>query len=157
MKWHNMHSPENPKPGQSPEALEARLRALPDPPVPAGLEARLLAAIPTTVATGVPVGVPVARQEWFAVASTIGALAAVCLLAIFARHAGDDTSEVPGHRVSPPPAQISSQPANEFAGVVLSPIDSRILKGAGMSTFRWPIQEISPIRASPSVPRGLLD
>jgi len=152
-----MHSPENPISGQSPEALEARLRALPDPPVPAGLEARLLAAIPTTVPPGVPIGVPVARQGWFAVASTIGALAAVCLLAIFAYHEGDDTSVVSGRRMSRPPTQISSQPANEFAGVVLSPLDSRILKGAGMSTFRWPIQEISPIRASPSIPRGLLD
>ncbi len=35
-----------PNSDRSPESLEARLRALPQPPIPSELEARILAAIP---------------------------------------------------------------------------------------------------------------
>ncbi len=82
-----MHSEEDPKPDPSLEALAARLRALPEPAVPANLEARLLAAI----ASGQPARVsPVTaadsasrRQAWLALASTVLALAMVGMLAVF--------------------------------------------------------------------------
>ena len=43
-----------PNSGRSPESLEARLRALPQPPVPGDLEARILAAIPVKVSNNLP-------------------------------------------------------------------------------------------------------
>ena len=74
-----MLSEKRPKPDGSPESLEARLRALPQPPVPAGLEARLLAAIPAKM--------PAPRQRWavrVGVVSAVGEVAAACLLAVLA-------------------------------------------------------------------------
>ena len=67
-----MHPQKRPGPDRSPEGLEARLRALPPPPVPAELEARLLAAIPAPRRR---------RPIW---AGVVGVLAAACLLAALA-------------------------------------------------------------------------
>jgi len=48
------------KPG--PESLEARLRRLPSPPVPADLESKLLAAIPVGVSSGAASGAALAPR-----------------------------------------------------------------------------------------------
>jgi WD40 repeat protein len=69
-----MHSERRPKPDRSPESLEARLRALPRPHVPAGLEARLLATIPADR--------PIPRRRRAAWIGAVGTLAAACLLAV---------------------------------------------------------------------------
>ncbi|HEY7159159.1 MAG TPA: Wzz/FepE/Etk N-terminal domain-containing protein, partial [Gemmataceae bacterium] len=62
-----MHPERRPSPDRSPEGLEARLRALPPPPVPAELEARLLATIPAKL--------PAPRRRWPMWVSVVGALA----------------------------------------------------------------------------------
>jgi hypothetical protein len=141
-----MQSPHELNPEPSLRAIEARLRALPDPPVPAGLEHRLLAAIPTPVAMRGPSDAAFERQGWWAVASAVAALAAVGLLAIFSWHAGDEK-----HITATAPA------ADEFTGIVLSPVDRRILQGAGVSTFRWPVHESPTLRGPASIPHDLLD
>src|SRR4051794_27832534 len=68
-----MHPEQQPNPSPSLEALEARLRALPAPPAPADLEARLLARIPAKKPAK-----PWRRAAWIGI---VGALAAACLLA----------------------------------------------------------------------------
>ncbi|HJT32747.1 MAG TPA: hypothetical protein VJ783_11960 [Pirellulales bacterium] len=81
-------------------SLEARLRALPQPRVPADLERRLLAAIPAAQ--------PLARADrpaarayrsaspwrWLAAAGVCGMLAAACLLIALALPRGDATRSV---------------------------------------------------------------
>jgi len=162
-----MQSQESPHPDPSLRALEARLRALPEPAVPAGLEARLLAAVlanvaidpvRSRVATNIPTDFKVARQGWVAVASAILALATVCLLAVFAargRNGGEGLVAI--HDVSLPASQNRSLPMDELTDIVLSPLDERILHRAGLSTFRWPIQEPPSVKASYSIPRDQLD
>jgi hypothetical protein len=143
---------------------------LPEPAVPTGLEARLLAAIPNNVANDAAICVAtndrtddqidfkVARQGWVAVASAILALATVCLLAVFASRGRDgDEGLVAIHDVSLPASQNRSLPMDELTDIVLSPLDERILRRAGLSTFRWTIQEPPPVKASYSIPRDQLD
>src|SRR5262245_35735495 len=94
-----------PSTDRSPEALEARLRALPRPPVPDGLEARLLA--------GVPAALPVPRRRWPIWAGAAAALAAACLLAVLAwpgRH-GKDPAPTPG--ASKSARQVPARPPDD--------------------------------------------
>src|SRR5438093_12334554 len=82
------------KPG--PESLEGRLRRLPPPPVPADLEARLLAAIPAGVSSRAESGIasaprvlpaltqPGSPGRWVRWAGGVSALAAACLLIVLA-------------------------------------------------------------------------
>src|SRR5947207_2007566 len=96
------HPEQPPNPGRSSESLEARLRALPQPPVPADLEARLLAAIPPAR--------PAPRRRWAVWAGVAGALAAACLLAVLAWRGRDGNGPAPdpekgeiAHEVPPRP------------------------------------------------------
>jgi hypothetical protein len=141
-----MQSPNELNPEPSHQSLEARLRALPAPPVPAGLEGRLLATIPAERTRRGPSDRAFARQGWWAVASTVAALTAVGLLAVFSWQGGNEK-----HVTAASPA------ADGLVGIVLSPVDERILQGAGDSTFRWPVQESPPVRALSPIPRELLD
>jgi len=141
-----MQSPDELNPDPSLRAIEARLRALPAPPIPAGLEHRLLAAIPTPVAMRGPSPHVAARQGWLAVASTVAALAAVGLLAVFSWHDENENQ-----------VTAAAPTADEFTGIVLSPVDRRILQGAGVSTFHWPVHELPTMRGPAPIPRDLLN
>jgi hypothetical protein len=151
-----MHSEEEPKPDPSLEALAARLRALPEPSVPAGLEARLLAAVSTArpgLVSPAAKDSGADRQAWFALASTVLALAIVGLLAVFAwQNRGDNGVSMT--EVAPPVEHNSLSAADELTGIALSPLDRRML--SGLSPFHWPVEETRP--ANVSVLRGdLLD
>lgn len=155
-----MHSDEEPKPDPSLEALAARLRAMPEPPVPAGLEARLLAA----VSASRPVRVsPLAanasadRQAWFALASTVLALAMVGLLAVLAWRGRGDVGSISVTATSPPADHNSLSAADDWAAIGMSPIDRRILSQSGLSSFRWPVQEHPPAKGPRSIRGDLLD
>jgi hypothetical protein len=141
-----MQSPDELNLDPSQRAIEARLRALPDPPIPAGLEGRLLAAIPTPVAMRGSSPRVAARQGWWAVASTVAALTAVGLLAVFSWHEGNEKQ-----------VTAAAPAADEFTGIVLSPVDRRILQGAGVSTFHWPVHELPTMRGSAPIPRDLFN
>src|SRR5438552_16914769 len=97
------------KPG--PESLEARLRRLPPPPVPADLESKLLATIPAGVsfpvhnsrtASGValaPRVLPALTQpgspgSWVRWIGGVSALAAACLLIVLAWPNGEGQKQV---------------------------------------------------------------
>src|SRR5215468_8470847 len=69
-----MKREQHPNPGRSPDRLETRLRSVPPPRVPADLEARLLATIPTSAA--------VRRQVWLVWAGVVAAIAAAVLVAL---------------------------------------------------------------------------
>ena len=72
-----------PDPDRSPDSLESRLRALPRPPVPADLEARILAAGPARASNAMPRPARASRRWHLAVGVAASlAVAAACLLAL---------------------------------------------------------------------------
>ncbi|HKI41373.1 MAG TPA: hypothetical protein VKA66_13520 [Mycobacterium sp.] len=144
---------------------------MPQPPVPADLEARLLATIPAEM--------PIPRRRWAIWAGVVGPLAAACLLAVFAWPRGVGNHPVPRsgtaksqHWVTvPSPGTIASadapgaglptpptiRPSDNSAEIAAWAEARRVLNGAEPATFIWPIQEKSPITVSISIPADLLD
>ena len=137
-----MH-PERPSHDRPADALEARLRALPPPAVPAGLEARLLATIPAER--------PTARRRW---AVLIGALAAACLLALLAwqRRGGNESLPSPGKGDS-----ANRVALDDSARIAAGRQARRVLDGEEPPTFAWPLDETSPLTVSTAIPPELLD
>src|SRR5262245_35332806 len=125
-----MHPQGHPNPDRSPEALEARLRALPQPPVPADLEARLLAAIPAGRVRG----------RWAVWVGVVGAVAAACLLAVLAWPGR--TGKVPAPHPEPGEAahKAPSQPAEEPVSIAAWRESRRVLDGADIPPFTWPLE-----------------
>jgi hypothetical protein len=143
-----MRSERRPNPDRSLESLEARLRALPKPPVPADLEARLQATIPAKL--------PIPPRDWVLWVRVVGAMAAACLLAVLAWPGRDGKSPV-----STPP---TSQPTDPVAP--RQPVDSakiaawRIARQGldeEMPAFTWPLAGTELMRGSTSIPPDLLD
>jgi hypothetical protein len=142
-----MQSERRPNPDRSAEALEARLRGLPPPPIPAGLEARLLAVIPAARRTSPRLAVRVLL---------VGALAAACLLVVLAWQSR-------GRRV-PDPSPAKQHSAQR---VIPRPLDNdasiaawqsrQVLDDPKMPPFAWPLEETWPIRAATSIPPDLLN
>ena len=128
-----------------PECLEARLRALPQPVFPVGLESRLLAAIPAKQST--------AQPRRVIRVGTVVALVTVGSLAVFTWLWSDGNDPVPD-----PEASTSGQPlssptvgASEHASASWSA--PRLLQNAESSSFTWPIEN----SLTSSIPPDLLD
>ena len=140
-----MHSEERPNPDRSLESLETRLRAVPEPTVPANLEARLLAAIPVTM--------PFQPRRWPVRVGVVGAVAAACLVTILAwpRHEELGTGGE-GRLISeiPSPAPAVSEKAMAWREA------RQLLDGGEIPGFSWPLEETTPITASNSIPADLL-
>ena len=136
------------EPDRFPESLEARLRALPGPPVPGDLEARLLAAIPTPKAN--------ARRRVAVFAGVAAALAAACLLAVLSK-----TELTPFHRGPQgdrpkPETKDFVQPRvptapDESARIAASLKARRELDETKLAPFRWPIPQSSPARLATAI------
>jgi hypothetical protein len=158
-----MYTQKHPDAARSPESVEARLRALPQPPVPAHLEARLLAKTPLQL--------PVRPWRWAIWAGAVGSLAAACLLAVFVWPRHDRKRPVPslGTTQSVGQATLPSTPPGESAHqVTLRPPDDstsiapvlvarRALDETELPTFIWPLPATSPMRVWTSIPPELLD
>jgi hypothetical protein len=147
-----MQPQRRPNTDRSPEGLEARLRALPPPPIPSDLEARLLAAIPAEMSCRARVS---GRRRWAVWAGAAVALAAACFLAVlWTRHDGRGAKD---QIISPAPRPSTLTSVPE-AGSMASWLEARRgLDGAERPTFTWPIQEKSPLMVSTSIPPDLLD
>jgi hypothetical protein len=141
-------------PDQSPEPLEAQLRALPRPPVPAGLEARLLAAIPPEIL--------IPRRRWTVRIGVLAGLAAACVLAVLAWPRTDSTNPTSdsgkdgavAEDFSPPPAPHSAEDSNGLAAWREA---RRVREEPARAAFTWPLEETSPLRASTALAPDLLD
>jgi len=116
------------------EALEARLRALPLPPVPHDLESRLLGRIPSATPARKPW-----RAAWVGVAA---AVVIVCLLVIVARISRDN------RRPDVASGNITRHP-NLSAG--------RDVDDVAVAPFRWPLDETSPMSAATPISAELLN
>ena len=158
-----------------PESLEAQLRALPPPPVPADLEARLLAAIPAEL--------PAARRRgtgWVGfrrgAAWGVGAVAAACLLVVLLWPKRDRKEPIPeasGVASAPEASGVASAPRDPVApapGVrkeITQPPDQslavrlqaqRTLDETALPPFTWPVQEAAtPVTIATTIPADLLD
>jgi hypothetical protein len=143
-----MHSEPRPNPDRSPEALEARLRDLPQPPVPPGLEARLLAAIPGKL--------PAPRRNWAVGLGVAGVLAA-CLLAFLAWLGRDGKGPAP----RPPSTEFSHQdiprPPDDTPVVAAWLETRRVLEGGEPPAFAWPLEETPPFTVSTAITPNLFD
>jgi hypothetical protein len=144
-----MHPERRPNPDRSPESLEARLRALPPPPVPADLEARLLAAIPAQM--------PLPQRRWAVWAGMLGPLAAACLLVVLAWPGRDRQTPVPSPAPRQSQQQATPQPRDDRAGIAALLKARRDLDEAEPPTFTWPLETTSPAPVSTSIPPDLLE
>jgi hypothetical protein len=148
-----MYPEEHPGEGRSPDdALEARLRDLPPPPVPAGLEARLLAAIPPALSLA-PEGTTRVngwrrRPLWIAAGC---ALAAACLLVVFLWRGRDFDNAVP----KGPANQAALQEPGDSADQRMLLQARRDLEEAEMPAFSWPFEETPSMRPSISLANEL--
>jgi hypothetical protein len=143
-----MQSDERPNPDPSREALKAKLRALPQPPVPAHLEALLLATVPRAM--------PTPPRRWAARATMLGVASAVCVMAVLAwrRDLGTNHLRTP---VRGQPAQVIRRPAIESTSVAAWRGDPRLLDEEKPPAFTWPIDDTAIPRASSPIPADLLD
>jgi hypothetical protein len=142
-----MHPERRPNPDRSPESLEARLRALPPPPVPADLEARLLAAIPAEMPR---------PRRWAFWVGVAGALAAACLLAVLAWPRRNYNNTTPGPDKSESAHQATPRPPDS-AGIAVWLKARPSLDEAEPPTFTWPLPETPAVGVSTSIPPDLLD
>jgi hypothetical protein len=134
-------------PDRSVEDLESRLRAMPPPPVPASLEARLLAAIPVDRPT------PSRRPRWPVWAGVAGATAVVCLLIalIWPNRASVRPDHTPRNDV------VQTRPEDPSANYSEWLADRQAPNPPELPVFSWPVEEASPMRASTSIPADLLN
>ena len=157
-----MHPHSQSDQGEIFESLETRLRDLPPLPVPCGLEARLLAAIPAeNVSTSAP-GLRAPRKSkavWVGVA--IAGMAACFLMMIleWPNFGDDETAQQPAAN-----SENSESAHESVAGRsqqrlnIVSRLEARrSLVRVERQPFEWPIPEESTLMASSKFPDDLLD
>jgi hypothetical protein len=142
-----MHPEKRPNPNRSLELLEARLRSLPQPPIPADLEARLLATIPAE--RSIP------RRRWGVRVGVFGALAAACVLAVLAWPRPDGKHPSPKRNEST--SQVTHRPPDDSAHIASLRAARQVQDETEPPTFTWPLPEPSPMRFSTSIPPDLLN
>jgi hypothetical protein len=157
-----MRSRRPPNSNESLESLDKRLRALPQAPVPVGLESRLLAAMParaTIVTRRSALGARARHLVIWAGASL--ATAASCLLVVRLWSEKNDRN-IPASVVLKPESTVSAsrfsnrQPENSrrilpWFQARLDPDDTEV------PTYSWPVREKSPLIASTAFRPDLFD
>lgn len=145
-----MNSDERPNPDRSLEALKARLRALPQPPIPPSLEVRLLACVPADREIG---------PRWRVVMIAMLSVAAACLLAFLAfawyPHLRENHSALPG--MSQPVQSDTPQSSFDTPSLAALREDHRLLDEDKLPTFTWPLDDTVTIRPLSPIPADLLD
>jgi hypothetical protein len=147
---------------RSSESLEARLRALPPPPVPVDLEARILAAIPAEPPNKMPrVARGFGRRPLAAWAGAAAVVVAVALLAVLLRRGPDTEKNTPNvvsnTQNTKAARQVKTQQPGYALGVTSWLRARRDLDPAESPLFIWPIQEKSPLMVSSTNRLDLLD
>jgi hypothetical protein len=157
-----MHSQRRPSSGRPSESLEARLRALPAPPVPRHLEARLVAARPAGASNEIVRRAHSFRVRRLAIrAGAAVAAAAACSLAVLTWPRPHRTvtapSLVPGPEKQRSAYQVSAQQPYDFLGIKSWMNDRADLYEAARPLFTWPVQEESPLTVSTSTRPDRID
>jgi hypothetical protein len=154
-------------PEQHSELLEARLRALPPPPVPRDLEARLIAAVPPAGTNPLPpettrIGwrAPIRKQRRrLFLAAVASGLAAACLLTFLGWRARRPEAIVP---VVLPHGSDSvrrdSSPVLETDAKLAPRLEARrVLGGSEQGAFVWPVESPMPATLASRIPPDLLN
>jgi len=94
------------------------------------------------------------RAAWVGVA---GALAAACVVAGLAWSTRDSKAPGPSPGTSGTAQQVTLRAPDDFASVPAWPGARRVVGGAEMPTFHWPLPETSPITLSTSIAPDWLD
>ncbi len=144
-----MQPQKRPNRDRSVESLEARLRALPPPPIPADLEERLLATIPAAM--------PIRPRRLVIRLGAAGVLAAACLLAVLVWHVlyGEKPEAGPAKNVAVQLVQPNPKESVAEGGAWRKARHE--LNVEETPAFAWPLLESTPLRESRSIPTGLLD
>ncbi len=100
---------------------------------------------------------PAARRRWAAWAGVVGALAAACVLAVLAWSRHDSKSPQLSHPSGDSMRPITPRAPDDFASIPAWPEGRRIVDGAEMATFHWPLPEASPIARSTWIPPDVLE
>src|SRR6516162_8581255 len=131
---------------QTLESLEARLRALPEPPVSNDLETRILAAIPAQASGEMPGWARARRHRRLAICAGASlAIAAMCLLAVRFLPDRDNEDTIP-HLVANPETTgvarpVSPRLASESRRILPWFKAQRDGDETEVPSFAWPIQE----------------
>jgi hypothetical protein len=140
------------------ESLEARLRALPAPPMPSDLEAKLLLAIPPAMPRGAVTSRIRRRAVW---AGAAVGLVAACLLTAFIWRERGDRITGPTPEIIPEkkeaPELVAARVPGDFLRTTPWVEVRRGLDVAETPTFTWPIEEKSPLVVSVSIRPDLFD
>jgi hypothetical protein len=146
-----MNSERRPDRDRSPEALKAQLRALPQPPVPSHLEARLLVAVPSAVRKSQR------RRTVRAAFLMLGVAAAACVLTmlVWRPHLGQNPGTISRRNV---PAQVELRPPSfDPTSIAALRGDHRLLDEEKLPAFSWPLENAATPRALSPIPADLLD
>lgn len=138
-----------PNADRSLESLEARLRALPQPAIPANLEARLRAAVPSVL--------PVRWRHRAVWLGLVAGSAAACLLAVFALRERFRQESRPGPEPRISVQRVQRGPREDSADVLVWREARRDLDADEMPLFCWPLVETVPMGKTKAIPSDLLD
>ncbi len=119
------------------DALADRLRGLPAVSVPAGLEAKLLAAIPADLAAR-----PRRRAPWLLVAAAAAVLLAFFLGYFFGKTDGPTDNPLP-----PPAPEIAVKPPTLWNYRVALDAPAPSSSDPLPSSFEWPVPFTEPVNA----------
>src|SRR6516164_4932641 len=151
-----------PSSDRSLKSLESRLRALPRPPVPGDLEARLLAAIRAAASHEVPRRARWSRRRQIAVwAGAVAVLAAACSLAVLLWPGPGRNRTGPNVVANPEirqPAHPLTPQQPDYSLDITPWLEARRdLDEAERPLFAWPVHEETPLTVSTALRRDLLD
>lgn len=144
-----MRSDESPHLDRTREVLKAQLRSLPQPSVPAHLEALLLATVPGAR--------PIAPRRWAVRATMIGLASAACVIAVLAWHPSHGKKEPTVPVDSGPRQPAARRPAFDSISIAVRREDPRLSDEEKLPAFTWPLVETAIPRASTSIPADLLE
>ena len=144
-----------------PESLERRLRNLPQLDAPDGLEARLLAAVPTNELIAIRNRMRASRVNRRLMFTWVAAFAAACLAMALLRPKIEDLVSMLSITVRPGQSETDHKRLGERPDEDLQIVsrfqDPRLIMNVETQSFTWPIHQKSPLMVSSKIPDDLLD
>jgi hypothetical protein len=100
---------------------------------------------------------PAMRSRWAVWVGAVGAMAAACVLVVFAWSKRDHEAEQANSARANSAEQVTQRAPPDLVGAPAWPEDQRAVDGVETSTFHWPLPEMAPVSRSTSIPADLLN